>query len=103
MTPEEKEYLASRPPAFWKSLERYNQDIRELVREDSKQGGSSLSLDLSFLPPDRQSLFIDVVHLSNAGQDRVAEYAAALVLADLEQRALDQAVQKDQTTRPTHR
>lgn len=87
MTMEERQYYASRPAAFWQSLERYNQDVRGIVKEDTGYQASRFFLDLSCLPPYKDPLFIDVVHLSDAGQARVAESLAAVILTDLAKRS----------------
>lgn len=86
MTAQERENHASRPSVFWRSLERYNQDLREIVQEGAAFWAPSF-LDLSCPAADVPEGFIsDTAHLTAAGQARSAEYIAALILEDMEER-----------------
>ncbi|HBQ37448.1 MAG TPA: hypothetical protein DD714_00290 [Candidatus Omnitrophica bacterium] len=83
-TAEERHFFNARPPAYWQSLERYYQDLRAVVRAEDGFWGPRF-LDLSCPAPDvTGSFFTDTVHWTEAGANRIAEYAAALILADLE-------------------
>ncbi|OGX49103.1 MAG: hypothetical protein A3G88_06340 [Omnitrophica WOR_2 bacterium RIFCSPLOWO2_12_FULL_63_16] len=83
-TAEETRFFNARPPAYWQSLERYYQDLRAVVRAEDGFWGPRF-LDLSCPAPDvTGSFFTDTVHWTEAGANRIAEYAAALILADLE-------------------
>ena len=83
MTPLEQEHYASRPQAFWRSMESYYRDLQETVREDADYWQGRF-LDLSCPPADVAGPLIeDVVHLADAGHDRVAEYLAALIVQDV--------------------
>lgn len=84
MAPEERRSYASRPPVYWQSLERYYQDIREMVKEDT-EFWSHRFLDLSALPPDVAGPFFgDTVHLTDVGEDQTAKHLATLILTDLD-------------------
>lgn len=83
-TVEEARFFQARPPAYWQSLERYYQDLREVVEADRGFWGERF-LDLSCPAPDvAGSFFTDTVHWTDAGARRTAEYVAALILDDLD-------------------
>jgi len=86
MTPEERALHGTVSGVYWDSLDRYYQDLREIVKEDA-EFWTSRFLDLSCPAPDIVGpFFVDRAHLTGAGANRTAEYLAALILADLASR-----------------